>query len=416
MDNYITLSNRLQSRCPAVDFALSQQLIQDSWRTLQSMREWSWRRRSGIFAPPNLYQTGTVTTNVAAGNPTLLTGSGTVWTPDMIGRQIRVGGLLNPYYTIVAFQSPTAILIDAPWAGTDVVNQTYQMLQIWYPVPDDFNYFYTIVSIKDAYRLWTNITAHELSMLDPQRTNQGQTYAAVFHDYTSLYGGTIGPVIPISAAGGSPVSTTSTGYSYVSNATYIIQVAVGGLSGTATFQWLRSGQPSYQPAQATSAIAQDLADGVQIYWPTGVMYTAGDLFIINAQSSVISSGPRYELWPGPTFTGYLYPYIYIAKEYDLTAQSPQLPPFVANRGEVILEMALAACARYPGPSTDKPNVYYDLRLALMHEARAEKMIWDMERNDEEVGVSNISYEQYPWAPAPWQTGSWQASHAPFFTG
>lgn len=334
----------------------------------------------------------------------------------MIGSQIRIGGLLNPYYTIVGWLSATAILIDAPWAGPDVIAQSYQLLQIYYPVPADFNYFYVAVSVKDGYKLWTNITEEDLALLDPQRANTGQTYAVAFRDYTPVYGGVIGPVIPVAAAGPAPISTTTLGYSYVSNATYIIQITLGGDSGTATFQWMRSGQSSFTGPVLTSDSPADLMDGVQIYWPDGITYIANDLFIINAQSQMVSSGPRFELWPAPTFTGYLYPYIYIAKEYDLTTAQPQLPIFVANRGEVILEMALAKCARFPGEDIDHKNPYFNLALALQHDTAAEKMLWDMERNDEEVGVTNVTYQSYPFYPAPWLDGNWQQTHAPFLNG
>lgn len=413
MDDFNTLSNRLLSRCPAAGILLSQQFINDAWHQLQARREWSWRRKSGTFAPPNLYQTGTASTNVAIGSPTLITGSGTVWTPQMVGQQIRIGGLLYPYYTITQYLSPTSLLIDQPWAGPDVAAQTYQILQCFYPVPTDFNYFYTAVSIKDSYRLWTNVTENDLSMLDPQRTNQGQTYAVAFKDFTSNYGGSIGPCIQVNGTGPDPVSTTTFGYNYVANATYIVQVVLGGISGTATFQWMRAGQTSFQGVVVTSNVAQDMQDGVQIYWPDSAVYVAGDIFVINAQAQITTGVPRYELWPAPTFSGYLYPYIYIQKEYDITVQQPQLPAFVANRGEILLEMALASCARFPGVAADNPNIYFNLKLAEMHDVRVDHMLNELERNDEEVGVSNITYETYPLYPAPWATGSWQASHAPF---
>lgn len=417
MDTFVTLYSRLLNRCPAVGQQLGQQLVNDAWRTLQSRREWSWRRRSGTFAPPNLYTTGTVSTNAGTGNPNVLTGIGTTWTQDMIGRQIRVGGLLYPYYDIVGWNSATEILIGQPWAGADVVSQPYQILQIYYPVPEDFGYWYSITSIKDAYRLWYTVTQNELAVLDPQRTNQGQTYAVVFRDYATILGGVIGPVIPItSPTDPAPISTSNTGYTYIADASYIVQVVAGGISGVATFNWMRAGQTAFQPTQTTANTAQDLQDGVQIYWPDGVSYVTGDLFVINATANQSQTGPRYELWPGPTFQGYLYPYIYIAKEYDLTVAQPQLPPFIANRGEVLLEMALASCARYPGADAEHPNVYFNLALATMHETKAMQMIYDLERNDEEVGLTNVMYETYPMAPAPWATGAWQQSHAPFYLG
>jgi hypothetical protein len=415
MDDFFTLSNRLLSRAPQVGIALSQQLVNDSWRTLQSRGMWSFRRRHGTFAPPNMYITGTASSNVATGNPNLITGSGTTWTPAMVGQQIRLGGLLYPYYTIVGYLSPTSLLIDQPWAGPDVTGVTYQVLQIYYPAPADFGYWYVVWSVKDAFQLWTNVTEEELSILDPQRTNQQQTYAVSFYDFSPNFGGTIGPVLGVtSATDPAPISTTTTGYSYVANATYIIQVVTGGVSGTATFQWMRAGQSTFTGPVTTSDQAQDLMDGVQIYWPDVVSYVSNDLFVINATSQMTSGVPRFELWPSPTSNTYLYPYIYIAKEYDLTPQQPQLPPFIANRGEVLLEMALAKAASYPGPDAEHKNPYFNLALYGQHMVTAEKMLWDLERNDQEVGIYNVDYKSLPFAP--FETGEWMQKHAPYLRG
>jgi hypothetical protein len=334
----------------------------------------------------------------------------------MVGQQIRVGGLLYPFYTIVGYLSPTALLIDQPWSGPDVTAQAYQILQCYYPVPSNFGYMYAVVSIKDSYRLWINLTENDLAILDPQRTNFGQTYAAVYRGYSPIYGGYISPVIPVtSPTDPAPVSTTTTGFTYVSSVTYIIQVATGGAVGTATYNWMRAGQTSFTGPLVTSYSSQDLMDGVQIYWPSAT-YVSGDLFVINAVSSVTSGQILYELWPAPSFSGYLYPYIYVAKESDLTIAAPTLPPLIANRGEVLLEAALQKCAEWPGADSDHPNVYYNLKQALYHQSRLNDMMVDLERNDEEVGVSLIDYEIYPYAPAPWLTGEWQQTHAPYLTG
>ena len=331
----------------------------------------------------------------------------------MVGQQIRLGGLLYPYYTITAVLSGTSLLIDQPWAGPDVTAVTYQIIQCFYPVPADFGYWYIITSPKDGYRLWTNVTQADLALLDPQRSTSGQTLCASLRDYSPSYGGTIGPVVPVGAVGPAPVSTTTLGYSYVANATYIVKVVAGGIVGTATFQFMRMGQTAFLPTvpATTSNMAQDLMDGVQVYWPNGT-YVTGDLFVINCTAIINTGVPRYELWPTPV-QGYLYPYIYIAKEADLTMAQPALPPFIANRGEVLLEMALEKAATYPGADADHANPYFNLSLAKMHATKAEMMLWDLERNDEELGVTNIEYQQYPNYPAPWGDGNWQQQHAPF---
>ena len=49
----------------------------------------------------------------------------------------------------------------------------------------------------------------------------------------------------------------------------------------------------------------------------------------------------------------------------------------------------------------------------MHEARAERLLNDLERNDNEVSETNITYQDFPFYPAPWLDGRWQQSHAPF---
>lgn len=417
-DDFTSLWNRLQNRA-VVGAVLAQQLVNDSWHTLQAMEEWSWRRRSSTFAPPNIYLTGTVSTNVAAGNPFLVTGSGTAWTPGMIGQQIRIGGLLYPYYTISSWLSPTQILLDQPWAGADVAGVSYQILQCYFSVPSDFGYFYVAISIKDGYRIYTDLTQAELGLLDPQRTNQGQTYGIAFRDFTSQFGGVIGPVIPVtSPTDPGPISTTSVGFTYPANASYVVQVVTGGVTGTATFQWLRAGQAAFQPTQLTSALPQDLSDGVQVYWPGTLPFVAGDLFVINCQSLVSAAVPRYELWPAPTYSGYLYPYSYIAKEYDLTVAQPQLPPFVANRGELLLEMALQKCAAFPGSDAEHPNPYYDLRLAQYHETKFQQMMIDFRNNDQNVGINALGYQNLSYAGpfagpyGTWYDGSYQQTHAP----
>lgn len=331
----------------------------------------------------------------------------------MIGRQIRLAGYGFPYYTIVAVLSATSLLIDQPWSGPDQTNVTYQINQIWYPVPSDWGAWYSITSPKDGYRLWTTVTEDELNVLDPQRTTSGQTYVVAFKDYTSQYGGVIGPVISVAAVGASPVSTTTTGYNYVSNLTYIIKITVSGTPGTAQFNWMQAGQTSFQPSDIVTdaSNAQDLSNGVQVYWPNGA-YTNGDLFVINCQSLIASGVPRHELWPSPSTAGYLYPYTYMAKEYDLTPDAPQLPGFIANRGEILLEMALEKAALTPGAKGDNP--YFNITLANRHATKAQEMIWDLERNDEEVGVTNIENQMYQLYLAPWMDGHWQAHHAPTF--
>jgi hypothetical protein len=85
---------------------------------------------------------------------------------------------------------------------------------------------------------------------------------------------------------------------------------------------------------------------------------------------------------------------------------------VATRGELILEMALEKCATFPGPDKDHPNPYFNLALSTMHHTRVEQMMVDAERNDEELGVTNLTFQDYQFL-GPWWDGQWRQNHAPF---
>ena len=98
--------------------------------------------------------------------------------------------------------------------------------------------------------------------------------------------------------------------------------------------------------------------------------------------------PRYELWPHPT-TQHVYPYLYESRPTDLADSSATLPRF--HHGDVLVELALEQAALWPGPSADKPNPYFNRDLARHHRDRAEQLIMEMERQDEEVGVQNVQY-------------------------
>ncbi len=118
--------------------------------------------------------------------------------------------------------------------------------------------------------------------------------------------------------------------------------------------------------------------------------------------------PRYELWPHMK-AQYCYPYLYIARPADLADSGAHLPFYLS--GDVLLEMALAEAARWPGPSRDKPSQYYSLALAMMHERRAERRIVEMERNDDETFEADVKYAMnLPFSPWPFDA-SWMQSHA-----
>ena len=412
IDNFTTLWNRLLLRAPAVGPGLSQDFIRDSFQQLAERRTWGWRRNTSAFFPHIFYNTGTASTVFES---QYITGTGTVWDVSWVGAQFRGGAIPSafPTYTILQVLSPTSILLDKPWAGASQTDMQYQIFQCYFPVPSDFQSFESLTNPTNSFQIWTNMTQAELDRMDPQRVNSGVVYGAAFYDYTANYQGDIQAVLQVRGSGPAPVSTTSQGYSYPDSSTYVIEITTGGALGVAVFQWKQEGN-GFSTAYTTGVAIPDsnpidLSNGVQVYFPAGT-YVLGDVFIINATTEPVPSVPRYELWPRPINAFYVLPYLYIKLLPELTDDQPQLPPFVAQRGDVLLEMALQKCAQFPGSPTT-PNPYYNLALADRHGAKAAELINELEKYDDNTGTQDITYQNWPFYPAPWLDGRWQQDHA-----
>lgn len=119
---------------------------------------------------------------------------------------------------------------------------------------------------------------------------------------------------------------------------------------------------------------------------------------------------RYEIWPHQR-AQYVYPFQYVSRPPDLSTAGASLPR--AIRGDVLLEMALAQAARWPGASKDAPNIYFNLALAMQHETRAVVMINELVRTDDEICENDVTYmslSAMPFASIPWGDARYLQSH------
>jgi hypothetical protein len=120
--------------------------------------------------------------------------------------------------------------------------------------------------------------------------------------------------------------------------------------------------------------------------------------------------PRYEIWPHQR-SSYCYPFLYISRPPDLSDPGASLPRYI--RGDVLIEMALAQAARWPGASKDSPNPYFSLPLAMQHDVRGLDMLRDMARTDDEICENDVSYmsmSAMPFATVPWGDSRFLQSH------
>lgn len=120
--------------------------------------------------------------------------------------------------------------------------------------------------------------------------------------------------------------------------------------------------------------------------------------------------PRYEIWPHQR-AEYVYSGLYISRMPDLSDPGASLPRYI--RGDVLLETAMAQAARWPGPARDAPNPYFSLALAQMHDARAAKMVRELELTDDNICETDVYYQSLsamPMAAIPYGDARFLQSH------
>ncbi len=215
---------------------------------------------------------------------------------------------------------------------------------------------------------------------------------------------------------GTPIYTIAT---YVNATSITLDSAWGGDSVAAS---------SYQIYQCYFTPPSDFHAFISVYdpamnWQLWRNIQQGELNLWDAQRSNVGQAycvasydygsgiiPRYELWPHQQ-AQYVYPFLYEARAVDIQDSGATLPTFI--RGDVLLEMALAEAARWPGPSLDKVNPYRSDKLAMMHEARAERMVLQLELQDDNTYEDDLTYQAalgYPMA-TPLGDSAWLQSHA-----
>lgn len=119
-------------------------------------------------------------------------------------------------------------------------------------------------------------------------------------------------------------------------------------------------------------------------------YTSG-----TANNPISPPLPRYEVWPWQ-FSSHDLSFLYETQPIDLSDAGATLPRYIQSN--LLLEMALEECAQWPGPSSDKKNPYFSLGLADRHRNRAEQLIVEAQRQDEEVAMINVRYQRLSQLP------------------
>lgn len=119
---------------------------------------------------------------------------------------------------------------------------------------------------------------------------------------------------------------------------------------------------------------------------------AGQPYILSPTSPDTTTTPptiRMEVWPHVQ-QQYFLTFSYTTRVTDLSDAGASLPRGVD--GDVLLEMALEQAAMWPGASTEQPNPYFNLNLALLHAKRAKEKAQQTMILDDEAMATDLSYD------------------------
>lgn len=393
--DFRTIVGRVQLRCPLASRFLVEDWVRTAFQEIAESKRWSWLYKFTQFMIPAIYNTGTVT---VTRNSNVVTGSGTAWTSDMVGRQFRTG-TTAPIYTIVSVDSSTQLTLDSVWGASTASAQNYQIYLCFITMPNDFQSFISVWDTNYNWALVTDFTQNQLNAADAQRANTGNAYVLAWRDYTTSSIGVVSQPVQVSGSGNDPGSSGM--YTGPNNAVFTVEITTGGAPGTAVFRWKKdSGSYTSGVTTDSGGAAQELQDGVNVYFPTGVSYTLGDIWVINATAGANPGTPRFELWPAQQ-SEYVYSALYWTKYPDISQSGITIPYTIDS--VLIQELALSYAASWPGPSTDRPNPYYRLELSDRHRKQAEYLLHQAERNDSEVFLADTIYQEataLPFAPIP----------------
>ena len=394
-DSFSTIVGRVLLRCPMAGRFLAEDWVRTAFAELSDSKRWSWLYAFNQFLIPAVYNTGTVSVTRSS---LIVTGSSTAWDNSLVGQQFRIG-TTNVIYTIVSVESTTQLTLDQVWGGSTASTQTYEIYQCYLTVPSDFQSFISVWDPNFNWQLVTDFSQNVLNAADAQRANSGNAYLLAWRDYSTSSIGTVAQPVQIVGTGNDPGSSGT--YTGPSSALFTVEITTSGAPGTAVYKWKKDGG-SYTSGVTTDATgaAEDLQDGVQIYFPTGVSYTSTDVWVIRTTAGSNPGLPRFEIWPHQK-SQYVYPYLYWKRPPDISVSGTTIPYSIEST--LIQEIALSKAASWPGPSADKPNPYYRLELSDRHQKNASKLLMEAERNDSEIFMSDVMYQEatsMPFAPIP----------------
>lgn len=402
LDTPDQLAHEVLRYCPLADLPLGRRWVDSAFRSLSDAEDWSWKTKHGTFSVPDAYSTGTA--SIGIGENLIAFGGGATLSSAMIGLQFRSGD--SGIYTIIAVTGTLngTATIDKPWAAAALSAAGFEIYQAFWTAPSDFRGLRQWGEPVEDYELALDVTREQVDQTDPTRSESGAPSCVYFYDYSPIFAGSVRD--PVAAKGTGDLPSSSGVYTGMDDATFIVEITTGGVTGTAIFKWKKD-DGAYIPGLVSTEDAIELSDGVLVYFPSGQTYDVGDSFAIPARANLQSGQPRFEMWPHPRAARHFH-FTYDAELPDLTEPSSVLPAVI--RGDVLVHGALVECALWPGPSEKERNPYYVLGLGDRLALRFEDGTQRLRRVDAAIRPTAIKYRT---RRSFGRSSAWHQSHDVF---
>lgn len=182
-DTFGKIYKQLLLRCPDTPLPLAQDFVKTSYRRALDRNEWGALRARSEWQIPEAYTTGTASVTL---NSASVTGTSTVWTSSMVGRQFKVGN--GPFYTIATVPSATSLTLDRVFAQDTDTAADYSISLVYVTPASDVRHILSVIDPENRWMLNRGYTTEFLDAKDPQRVRTGppRVIAGGFYNSSGL--------------------------------------------------------------------------------------------------------------------------------------------------------------------------------------------------------------------------------------
>lgn len=354
--------DQVLKKYPLYDASRVKDDINEALRSLTARRPWSGLVQYSVLAVPAQYTTGTVTVTASSN---IVTGVSTAW---------PFTDLVNTTISTATIES--GIVDITPAAMTNIIPGRWLVLNGG-GAAEEAVYVIAIDSAQGTFRARTT-TTHAAgqtitcgSLAGRQFRTSSASPFATCAGFTSATRMILDRTWPLATAATQSYEITAVYVSLGQNVAEILTMVNSDRQYRFDVTCTKAELDSIDPRRAQSQM------------PWRMAFHETDL----------AGAPLWELWPRPTSLA-AYPVFYIKHWNPLDGDNDILPNGI--RSDVLVKMARAEAARWPGHKTLQGGIYYDLKLSESLMGEAEREVAYMKNQDDSTAIMQLVYQYRRW--------------------